>query len=119
MTLRAPSRWEIALQALLLLALLYFTVDLWQAHFGQGCETVDAFMQGGCYPWGWEGAFAELRILRSQENYLTGGWVRVVLLATGLAMPFLLQRRGASAGFMAISGLAATIVVGNWPGSIL
>jgi hypothetical protein len=91
--MRRPTISEAVVQTILFAALLFALWDTISAFNGVVCRDFAELDTGACYPWGWEGPFAEFWFYRSREAYLSAGLLRIALLSIAFALPFFLRRK--------------------------
>jgi hypothetical protein len=87
------TRWPARLvQVLLLVAVILVLWDAVDAFNAPGCRDGTAFAAGSCYPWGFEGPFAEFWHWRSRENYLLSRLLQLMPLLAAYAVPLFIRR---------------------------
>lgn len=92
--IRRPSRVERIVQIVLAVALILIAVEVVGAMNGVVCENYTELDSGkACYPWGWEGPFAEFWSYRSQANYVTTQALHLLMLILAFALPHFSRHR--------------------------
>ncbi|TDQ84006.1 hypothetical protein A8950_0552 [Dongia mobilis] len=84
-----PAR---VIQVLLVVAILLVLWDAVDALNAPACSDGAAFDAGGCYPWEFEGPFAEFWHWRSRENYLLSRLLVLMPILAAFAVPFFIRR---------------------------
>ena len=105
--MRRPTISERILQAVIFVVLIFASWDVITAFNGVACRDFTELDAGKCYPWGWDGPFADLWFYRSREVYLRAGLLRVGIVAAAFALPFFVRRRWLALTLMALLMVAA------------
>lgn len=109
--MRRPTWPERILQALLTVAIVFILWDVVEASTARVCRDYADLDGGTCYPWGWEGPFAEFWQWRSRGNYLAAQLLHLLPLLLAFILPFIIARRWVAIVAMIIVSLGGSLAL--------
>lgn len=91
--MQVPTLPERILQAILLIGVILVSWAMVDVLTAPICRSGAELAAGDCYPWGFEGPFADFWHWRSRENYLLAQFIEMASCIVALVLPYVVRPR--------------------------